>query len=103
MTLRRLRLLALPALAAAALSGCGTEKIEFDSAEEQNIREGGLIFNDKCSGCHALSSAATEGSATNVRDRERTDGPNFDTRRETADAVLYAIRNGGFSGAIMPE
>jgi hypothetical protein len=39
----------------------------------------------------------------NVRDRERTDGPNFNTRPEQKDAVLYAIRNGGFSGAIMPE
>ena len=24
-------------------------------------------------------------------------------RRETKDQVLYAIRNGGFSGAIMPQ
>src|SRR5918911_3040239 len=37
------------------------------------------------------------------RDRVRTDGPNFNVRPETPDSVLYAIRNGGFSGAIMPE
>ena len=30
-------------------------------------------------------------------------GPNFNTRHETPDNVLYALRNGGFSGAIMPE
>ena len=30
-------------------------------------------------------------------------GPNLDNRRETKDQVLYAIRNGGFSGAIMPQ
>ena len=30
-------------------------------------------------------------------------GPNLDYRRETKDQVLYAIRNGGFSGAIMPQ
>jgi hypothetical protein len=34
---------------------------------------------------------------------ERTDGPNFDQRKETVAQVLYAIRNGGFSGAIMPQ
>ena len=36
-------------------------------------------------------------------DKETTDGPNFNDRREDRDGVLYAIRNGGFSGAIMPE
>ena len=36
-------------------------------------------------------------------DTEHTDGPNFNVRREEVDGVLYAIRNGGFSGAIMPE
>ena len=35
--------------------------------------------------------------------RRHTDGPNFNDRREDRDGVLYAIRNGGFSGAIMPE
>ena len=33
---------------------------------------------------------------------ERTDGPNFNIRKENRDDVLFAIRNGGFSGAIMP-
>ena len=33
---------------------------------------------------------------------ERTNGPNFNQRKESRDDVLYAIRNGGFSGAIMP-
>ena len=31
------------------------------------------------------------------------DGPNFNIRKEDVGQVLYAIRNGGFSGAIMPE
>ena len=44
-----------------------------------------------------------QGGATKITDRERVDGPNFNVRRETKDSVLYAIRNGGFSGAIMPE
>jgi hypothetical protein len=38
-----------------------------------------------------------------VTDREREDGPNFDDRKETVEDVLFAIQNGGFSGAIMPE
>jgi len=33
---------------------------------------------------------------------ERTNGPNFNIRKEKRDDVLFAIRNGGFSGAIMP-
>jgi hypothetical protein len=33
----------------------------------------------------------------------RTSGPNFNIRKENVEQVLYAIRNGGFSGAIMPE
>ena len=34
---------------------------------------------------------------------ERTNGPNFNVRSEdNKQDVLFAIRNGGFSGAIMP-
>ena len=33
---------------------------------------------------------------------ERTNGPNFNVRKVSRDDVLFAIRNGGFSGAIMP-
>ena len=33
---------------------------------------------------------------------ERTNGPNFNVRRVKREDVLFAIRNGGFSGAIMP-
>jgi mono/diheme cytochrome c family protein len=103
MTPRRLHLLVLSALLAATFAACGQESIELDSGENERIASGAKIFNDKCSGCHTLGSAGTQGSAVNVRDRERTDGPNFNTRPETKDAILYAIRNGGFSGAIMPE
>ena len=103
MTRRRLKLLVLPALAASLLAGCGKESIELDGGENDRVRDGALIFNDKCSGCHTLESAGTQGSAVNVRDRERPDGPNFNVRQEDRNSVLYAIRNGGFSGAIMPE
>ena len=66
-------------------------------------RTGAELFATHCSGCHTLDVAGTQGSATKIRDRERVDGPNFNTRPEAADYVLYAIRNGGGSGAIMPE
>jgi mono/diheme cytochrome c family protein len=92
--------------AATALVACGEQQVSLDGGDQAKSsaqRAGAEIFADKCSGCHTLSVAGTQGSAVNVRNRERTDGPNFDTRREDVESVLYAIRNGGFSGAIMPE
>ena len=57
-----------------------------------------------CAGCHSLSYAATFGSAANVFTAEFNNGPNFNVRCERpAIRVLYAIENGGFSGAIMPQ
>jgi mono/diheme cytochrome c family protein len=96
-------------VAAAFLVSCGKEEMKFDaadrgdSAEAKRIRQGAMIFSERCGGCHTLDAAATDGSAVKVRNRERTDGPNFNTRKEDKESVLYAIRNGGFSGAIMPE
>ena len=92
--------------ACALLAACGEQKVSLDSADaskDSRINQGAEIFADKCSGCHTIAAAGTQGSAVKIRDRERTDGPNFNTRREDKDSVLYAIRNGGFSGAIMPE
>jgi len=92
----------LGALAALlAVSGCGSKGVSVSAGDPTH--KGAELFATHCSGCHTLNVAGTIGSATKVRDRERVDGPNFNTRRETVDNVLYAIRNGGFSGAIMPE
>jgi mono/diheme cytochrome c family protein len=101
----RLKHAALFASAAAVLVACGSEQIKLDAADtgNRNVQEGAKIFADRCGGCHTLDAAGTDGSAVKVRNRERTDGPNFNTRREDRDSVLYAIRNGGSSGAIMPE
>jgi mono/diheme cytochrome c family protein len=99
----RLHLAVLAAVAAGSLTACGSEEIDLPGNPTANVREGAQLFSDKCSGCHTISVAGAQGSAFNVRDRELTDGPNFNVRKEDADAVLYAIRNGGFSGAIMPE
>src|SRR5699024_315619 len=65
---------------------------------------GAVLFNQRCSGCHTLSYAATHGSAAKVTTAEFNNGPNFNVRCERPVArVLYAIQNGGFSGAIMPQ
>ncbi len=92
----------LGALAATILvTACGSRGISV--AQNDPNRTGAELFASHCSGCHTLDTVGTRGSATKIRDRERVDGPNFNTRREQVDKVLYAIRNGGFSGAIMPE
>jgi len=97
------RLLLLPLLVAAALAvgACGEEDIQLASSDP-NYR-GAEIFHQRCSGCHTLDAAGTQGSASNVRTRERKDGPNFNQRKESVNDVLYAIRNGGFSSGPMPQ
>jgi mono/diheme cytochrome c family protein len=97
------RLLAGCALAAAslAIAACGEEGIQL-AKDDPNYR-GAELFNEYCAGCHTLSAAGAQGSATNVGSRERKDGPNFDERKEDVDSVLYAIRNGGFSSSPMPQ
>jgi mono/diheme cytochrome c family protein len=87
--------------AALGLGACGSPAIKL--AKSNPYYHGAQLFTEHCAGCHTLDVAGTEGSATRVRDRLRTNGPNFNVRKEQADQVLYAIRNGGFSGAIMPQ
>jgi mono/diheme cytochrome c family protein len=88
---------------ASAATACGTEKIQVASSQGPTYR-GAVLFNQRCSGCHTLAYAAAHGSAANVRTAEFNNGPNFDVRCERpVSRVLYAIENGGFSGAIMPQ
>ena len=94
---------AVCAAAAVAISACGQQKINADNSQPDSaIHQGAVLFHERCGGCHTLKAAATHGSATNVAQKERTDGPNLDFRKETVADVLFAIRNGGFSGSIMP-
>ena len=88
------RVALIPVLGALALFGsaCGSDGREVDS-------RGAELFAERCGGCHTLEAAGTEGS----NPAERIAGPNLNARKETKDQVLYAIRNGGFSGAIMPQ
>src|SRR5438270_572329 len=93
-------LLSTLALAAAA---CGTQKISVPK-NQPSVYHGAVLFSERCAGCHTLSYAATHGSAANVRTAQANNGPNFNVRCERPAArVLYAIENGGFSGAIMPQ
>jgi mono/diheme cytochrome c family protein len=90
-------------VAALATAGCGSQQIDLDEGESQNAGNGAALFSEHCSGCHSLDTVGAEGSSISAEDKEHTDGPNFNDRREDRNSVLYAIRNGGFSGAIMPE
>ncbi len=91
-------------VAAAGLVACGSEEISPKVAKDSpQVQSGAKLFAERCSGCHTLDVAGTQGTTLNFRQRERTDGPNFNVRKEQAGNVLYAIRNGGYSGAIMPE
>jgi mono/diheme cytochrome c family protein len=88
-------------LCAAVLGACGSQGIQV--AKSSPYYRGAVLFRDHCSGCHTLSVVGAAGSATNIKNRVRTNGPNFNIRKENVEQALYAIRNGGFSGAIMPE
>ena len=92
------------AASAAFATGCGDHKIEVAKTDSPSVHRGAILFNERCSGCHSLDAADAFGSKPEgkVQCGERTDGPNFNVRKETREDVLYAIRNCGFSGAIMP-
>jgi mono/diheme cytochrome c family protein len=98
---RRLLIAAACVAAALALGACGEQGIAL--SENDPNYEGARLFDENCAGCHTLTIAGAEGSATKVQSRERKDGPNFDDRKEDVDSVLYAIRNGGFSSSPMPQ
>lgn len=97
------RFLTAASLAAAALvsAGCGSQGVSVPKQDPNHAAA--VLFAERCGACHTLSVAGTQGSADSVKDKENVDGPNFDTRIETAKDVAFAIENGGFSGAVMPE
>ena len=78
--------------------GCGTQGIQV--SDNSPDYPGAQIFSERCAGCHTLTPAGTEGSGNRS---QRQQGPNLNQRTETMADVLFAIRNGGFSGAIMPQ
>jgi mono/diheme cytochrome c family protein len=102
--LAKILALGMAAVAVAVVAAaCGTQHIAVPKSEVQ-LHDGAVLFQQRCSGCHTLSYAASNGSAPNIRTAQATSGPNFNQRCERpVDRVLYAIENGGFSGAYMPQ
>jgi len=98
---RRVLIAACLAVAALCTGGCGSEGVQVP--KDDPTHAGAVAFAAKCGSCHTIGAAGTQGSTTNIADKENVDGPNFDQRAEDKDDVLFAIANGGFSGAIMPE
>ena len=120
MSRARMPQIALGAVALAlscALAGCGhttqvgsARKLHVTLSEyridPETVRAyaGAQLFQQRCGGCHTLSYAGTHGSASNIHTAQANNGPNFNVRCERPiTRVLYAIENGGFSGAIMPQ
>jgi mono/diheme cytochrome c family protein len=95
---RPVSILIATALGALVLAACGSEGISVP--EDDPLHEGAVLFSERCSGCHTLSAAGAQGSGNRG---VRPQGPNLDQRTETYEDALFAIRNGGFSGAIMPQ
>ena len=96
--MRPLLVTAFAALLALSVGACGKEGISVPQSGSQY--NGAVLFATHCSGCHTLSAAGSQGTGNRGL---RTQGPNLDQRTETYDDALFAIRNGGFSGAIMPQ
>ncbi len=98
---RRVLIAACIVAAASVGAGCGSSSVKL--AEDDPNHRGAVIFAERCGSCHTLDAAGTQGSTFDVTDREREDGPNFNDRPENVEDVVFAIQNGGYSGAIMPE
>ena len=96
--MRPLLATAIAALIALSVTACGKQGISV--SKDSSDYPGADLFATHCSGCHTLSAAGTQGTGNRGL---RTQGPNLDQRSETYDDALFAIRNGGFSGAIMPQ
>jgi cytochrome c551 len=87
-------------VAALALAACGFGEEGISLSEGDPDYNGAVIFATHCSGCHTLSAAGAQGTGNRS---SRTQGPNLNQRTETYEDALFAIQNGGFSGAIMPQ
>ncbi len=88
------------------VAACGTQHVGVPKSDPNYAADtaAAQLFNQRCGGCHTLSYAGTHGSGQNPRTYEAINGPNFNVRCERPVLrVLYAITNGGFSGAYMPQ
>jgi mono/diheme cytochrome c family protein len=97
---RPVSITALAVAAAFGLGACGFGEKGISVSEQDPNYDGAVLFSTHCSGCHTMKAAGSQGTGNRG---VRTQGPNLDQRTETYADVLYAIQNGGFSGAIMPQ
>ena len=98
--MRPVRITALAVAAALGLAACGFGEKGISVSEDEPAYDGAVLFAAHCSGCHTLDAAGSQGTGNRG---SRTQGPNLDQRTETYQDALFAIQNGGFSGAIMPQ
>jgi mono/diheme cytochrome c family protein len=98
--MRPVLIIGMVVAAVLGLSACGFGEEGISVSKEDPDYNGAVLFATHCAGCHTLGAAGTQGSGNRG---ERTQGPNLDQRSESYDDALFAIQNGGFSGAIMPQ
>ena len=99
---RGVRLLTITATASSALllAACGFGEQGISVSKDDPNYQGAELFATHCSGCHTLEAAGTQGTGNRG---ERTQGPDLNQRKESYEDALFAIQNGGFTGAIMPQ
>ena len=93
-------LIAAVIAAALGISACGYGEKGLAVKQGNPSYNRAVLFATHCSSCHTLGAAGTQGTGNRG---ERTQGPNLDQRQESYEDALYAIQNGGFTGAIMPQ
>jgi mono/diheme cytochrome c family protein len=87
-------------VAALGLAACGFGEQGISVSKDSPDYNGAVLFATHCAGCHTLTAAGTQGTGNRG---QRTQGPSLNQRTETYEDALFAIQNGGFSGAIMPQ
>jgi cytochrome c551 len=97
---RPLIAIGLAVVAALSLAACGFGEEGVSVSKSSPDHNGAVLFATHCSGCHTLAAAGTQGTGNRS---VRTQGPSLNQRTESYDDALFAIQNGGFSGAIMPQ
>ena len=90
----------LAAIAMFTASACGFGEEGITVSQDDPKYEGATLFAERCSGCHSLTAAGAQGTGNRSI---RAQGPDLNQRKESLQDTLYAIENGGFSGAIMPQ
>ncbi len=98
--MRAVLITTLAIAAACGLSACGFGESGVTVSKDNPDYQGAQLFAANCAGCHTLTPAGTEGTGNRGT---RVQGPNLDQRTETHASALFVIRNGGYSGAIMPQ